>query len=258
MKKILKKTARYIKGKAKKRYVKKTGALKIGKMYKDVLSMKKMLNAEKKHLTTDIENAVVGQVNANNSGHYIVDVSPTPSQGTGFSNRIGQSIKQVSSYYVFQFQRQVGLSNLPSCKIKIQFVYVVGQPYGTISNALSPFIKANPFIDGATIYDIHSERRPEYFRDFRVLGTRYVYFAENDQANQPIIKTVKIPIKLPNNFHVKWQGNTTTQTVGQIFMLITADNGNCGTVSTLDDVTVTTAITGLTFDWYVTHYWYDN
>lgn len=257
-KKFYRKVKKYVVKKARKRYIKKTGTPKFAKIYKDVMAVKKMLNAEKKHLTTDIENAVVGQVNANSSGHYIQDVSPTPSQGTGFSNRVGQSIKHVSSYYVFQFQRQVGLSNLPACRIKIQFVYVVGQPYGAISNALSPFIKSNPFIDNATVYDFHSERRPEYFKDFRVLRTKIVYFGENDQANQPIIKTVKIGLKMPNNFHVKWQGNSTTQTVGQVFMLITADNGNCGTVSTLDDVPVTTAITGLTFDWYVSHYWYDN
>lgn len=260
MRKILNKTAKYIKGKAKKRYVKKTGALKIGKMYKDVMSMKKMLNAEKKHLTTDIENALVGQVSANISGHYIIDVSPTPSQGTGFSNRIGQSIKWVSSYYVFQFQRQVLGTTAPAAqRLKIQFVYVVGQPYGSISNAVSPFIKANPFVDGTTVYDFHSERRPEYFRDFKVLRTKYVNFPENNQANQAIIKTVKVGIKMPSNFHVKWQGNTTTQTVGQVFMLITADNGNSsGSASTLDDIPITTANTGTIFDWYSTHYWYDN
>lgn len=256
---IFKKTLKYVKGKAKKRYVKKTGGLKIGKMYKDVMTMKKMLNAEKKHLTSDIENALVGQVSGNASGHYIIDVSPVPNQGTGFSNRIGQSIKQVSSYYVFQFQRQVGISAPAAQRIKVQFVYVVGQPYGTVSNALGPFIKANPFVDGGTIYDYHSERRPEYFKDFRVLRTKTIYFPENNQANQVITKTVKIGLKMPENFHVKWQGNTTTQAVGQVFMLITADNGNmAGSVSTLDDIPITAASTGTTFDWYVTHYWYDN
>lgn len=258
-KKIAKKTGRYALGKAKKRYISKKGGLKMKKIYNDVMVMKKMLNAEKKHLTTDIENAFVGQVSQNQSGHYIQDVSPSPLQGTGFSNRIGQSIKHVSSHYVFQFQRQNSISNPAACRLKIQFVYVVGQPYGTITNAIGPFIKTNPFVDGGSIYDLHSERRPEYFKDFRVLRTKYVYFPENNQANQAIIKTVKIGVKMPENFHVKWQGNTTTQTVGQVFMLITSDIGNSsGVASTLDDVPVTAAGTGTTFDWFVTHYWYDN
>lgn len=258
MKKIFRKTYRAIKRTARKRYVKKTGALKLGKIAKDVMSLKKMVNAEKKHLTTDIENANVGQVNINASGHYLVDVTPTPTQGTGFSNRVGQSIKQHSSYYVFQFQRMAGISNPCAQRLKLQWVLVMGQPYTTPSNATDKFLKNNPFIDGTPVYDIHSERRPEYFKDFRVLRTKYVYFPENNQANQFIIKTVKVGLKY-KNLHVKWSGNTATHSIGQILLYITADNGNMGgTNSTLDDVPQTTAFTGTTFDWYVTHYWYDN
>lgn len=258
-KKFVKATFRNYKKKAKKRYIRKGGAIKVGKIAKDVMTLKKMINAEKKHITTDIENATVGQVNINASGHYIIDVSPAPIQGTGVNNRTGQSIKHHSSYYVFQFKRQVGQAILSALRIKIQFVYVVGQPYGTITNALGPFLKPNPFIDGTSVYDLQSERRPEYFTDFKVLRTKYVYFQQNDQSSQAIIKTVKVGLKMPNNFHVKWQGNTTTQTIGQVFMLITAEHGNCGgTNSTLDDITISQLYTGVDFDWYSTHYYYDN
>ena len=51
---------------------------------RDVAYLKSMINAEKKHLRTDVENVVMGQVNGNSNGYYVVDVSPAPSQGTGF------------------------------------------------------------------------------------------------------------------------------------------------------------------------------
>lgn len=260
MKKIFKKTARAIIKKGKKRYIKKSGGLKLGKIYKDVMSLKKMVNAEKKHITTDIENAAVGQVNVNVSGHYLVDVSPKPIQGVAYNERTGQSIKQVSSYYVYQFTRQTGLNALPEMKLKIEFIYVVGQPYGTASNALPVYIKHNPFVDSANIYDFHCERKPEYYKDFRVLARRIITFRENDQSGQYSIKTVKIPIRMPPNFHIKWSGNSaTTQSTGQVLMLITADQGNIGGANTtLDDMPYTQSNTGINFDWYATHYYYDN
>lgn len=96
-------------GKAiKKRYVAKGGNLKVGQIAKDVMMLKRLVNAEKKRTTlgsTSFEAAhFTGQVNGNSSGHRIVDISPSAiNQGNGYNERNGNSIKLHSLVIKGQF-----------------------------------------------------------------------------------------------------------------------------------------------------------
>ena len=62
------------------------------------------------------------------------------------------------------------------------------------------------------------------------------------------LKRVKMGIKLRNH-HVRTNNNDPTITMGQVFMIITADNGNTNTstTSTITGIPNAGALTGATF-----------
>lgn len=251
----------YRKASVKKTYSNRS-LMKGAKLLRDVAILKKMVNAEKKNLTSEIENGAVAQLfgsgaTTGTSGHYLFDVTPIPAQGDGYNNRNGNSIKWHSSYYNFMFQRQTGSTSFIGMRMKIQWIKVTGQPYASASDILGKFIKHNPFIDNVQVYDTNSERKPEYFKDFKVLRTQYVYFPENSQ-NQQSQKVVKSGLK--TNFHVKFNNNTNTIATGQVLMLITCDCGNYSgvTTSAFDNVITQQSLTGINFNYYRTDYYYDN
>ena len=91
----------------------------VPKLAQDVSRIMGMLNTEKKRvIQVNSATQSVGQVNINNSGHWLLDITPNPSQGVGYDNKTGNSIKVVGSHFDFQFFSQVNCSN--GCKIKIQ------------------------------------------------------------------------------------------------------------------------------------------
>lgn len=234
------------------------------KLYKDVMSLQKMINAEKKKREVTIDNTstpspIVGQCNVNNSGHYILDVTPKPPQGVGYNNRNGQSIKWVSSHYSFFFQRQA--SNINKCTIKLQWIMVKGEPFQNTADILGKYVEPNRWIGGGVIYDNASDRKSEYFKTFKVLKTKYVSFGETDLtgAQTTDSKIVNLGFKLKNH-HVKYNNNTDTLSEGQILLYVTMNSGNCSptTVSTLDDVALKTQATGVTFCHNRLDYFYDN
>lgn len=238
-------------------------AKQVPRMIRDISRLKHIINSEKFKIESLIFNdQAVGQVNANASGHQIFDVTPMPTQGDGYSNRQGNSIKWVSSHYSFFFQRQN--ANVGNCVVKIQLIKIIGEPYSTPSNGiLDKFIEQNRWINvgGAKIYDTSSDRKPEYFKNFRVLRTHYVKFPAAQYAAQTTVsqKIVNFGVKLPSH-HVKWNGNTNTLSQGQVIMLVTMDTGNCSTstASTLDSIANTAVNTGLIMNCNKADYYYDN
>lgn len=239
----------------------KKGRISTTRLAKDVSILKGIINSEKFRLETQIPttgNVAIGQVDGNSSGHFIADVTPYPSQGDGYNNRQGNSIRWKSSHYSFFFRRQSTAQG--PCKIHIQFIKVIGEPYTTPSNILGRFIEPNRWISGGSIYDTASDRKPEYYRQFRVIRSKTYYFKNLDYANQPAQqKTVNIGFKLSNH-HVKWNNNSNTLAQGQVLMLITMDTGNCSTstVSTLDDIVNTGTSTGMIMNCNRVDYYYDN
>lgn len=239
----------------------KKGRLSSTRLYKDVAMLKHIINSEKFKIESLIFNdTAVGQVNGNASGHQIFDITPMPTQGDGYSNRQGNSIKWVSSHYSFFVQRQG--SNVGQCNLKIQIIKIIGEPYSTPANGiLDKFIEKNRWVNTGTVYDTSSDRKPEYFKNFRVLKTHYVRFPAVQYAGQAITtqKIVNFGIKLPSH-HVKWNGNSNTLSQGQVLMLVTCDTGNCSTSTTsiLDSIANTATSTGLIMNCNKADYYYDN
>lgn len=216
VKRIAKKVFKRGKKFVKRRYVGRKGKLRTRRIARDVAYLKSMINAEKKHLRTDVENVVMGQVNGNSNGYYVVDVSPAPSQGTGFQERIGNSIKLHSTHWEMMIQRQSGPSIVSPIKLNIKIIRIEGEPYGTLSNAIEgKFLYHNPFIDTANIFDYHSGRVPEYFKNYRVLKNMNIYMPGNQISGQLSNKTIKFGLKY-KGLHIKWKGDGISQTVGQL------------------------------------------
>lgn len=238
----------------------KKGRLSTSRLFRDVARLKHIINSEKfTKETLAFSDAAVGQVNGNNSGHLLADFTPLPVQGDGFDNRQGNSIKWVSSHYSWLIQRQA--SNIGRCTVKIQLIKVIGEPFGTLSNILGKFIEPNKWVNTGTIYDPSSDRKPEYFKNYRVLKTHYVNFPEIGYSGQQssLQKIVNFGIRLPSH-HVKWNGNSNTCSQGQVLCLVTVDTGNCSTTttSTLDSIVNTATSTGLIVNCNRKDYYYDN
>lgn len=260
--KYIKKTAKKILKLAKKRYFKGKGYARpnVSRMVKDVAFLKSIVNAEKKRLqVASTTQQKIAQVNgASSSGHYMLDITPTPQQGTSYNERTGNSIKWHSSYVNFQFTHQVSTS--APVTLLIQMVAVVGEPYSSLTNAIEDFLLPNPFVPSSTVYDIYAPRNTNSFKSFRVIRSKKVVVRCDQISGQPMLSSVNCGFKLRNH-HVKWQNDNTTLASGQVFIIIRANNGNLsGTTawSGGEGVYVGQINTGIQFNYQYQHYYYDN
>lgn len=252
-----KKFLRKARGAVIKRYFNKGYNPKVSRIVRDVAMLKSMVNAEKKRIDVpQTTGQAIGQISTNSSGHYLLDLTPVVAQGTGYNQKTGNSFKWHSSFLDFQFIQQV--NQISRMRLKIQIVKVIGLPYSTISNVMGKFIEPTAFVTGGTIYDYNSPRNPDYFKNFQVLRTAYATIQPDQITGDSQIKRLKLGLKLRDH-HVKTDLNTTTLTEGQVFLLITADQGNCGgTTSTLGNVPQVALSTGCLMNYEFTHYYYDN
>lgn len=261
-KKYVKRVARRVRGKVIKRYFNKGYKPKIGTMVRDINMLKGLVNAEKKRINiNDVSSQqLVGQVNgATTSGHYIIDVTPAPVQGTGYSDRTGNSIKWTSSYFEMQFYGETSMIN--EIKLDIYLIKVNGLAQSSVGTTVpGQFFLNNPFCNAGTIYDSYCQRNPDYFKNFRVLRRIKTSVKSDSISGETSLRSVNFGLKLKNH-HCKWQANTTTLTEGQVCLLIVCNNGNCSTTTncTISQGVPTTAMsTGLLYNYNINHYFIDN
>lgn len=229
----------------------------IPRMLRDINMVKAMVNAEKKRLVTNSTNNLVAQVSgAAGSGHYIVDVTPNPTQGNGFNQKSGSSIKWHSSHYDFQIIGQS--ANVAGIKLKLEWVKVVGLPYSSLNDIFGKYLLPNGFISGGSTYDINSNRDPDYFKNFKVIKRTYITLRPDVITGDVPVKQLSVGMKLKSH-HVRNNDNDPTLSMGQVFLLITADTGNWGSVASgLTGVSNSTALSGAVFSYIRTDYFYDN
>ena len=255
LKTYLKKVGRRVRGKVIKRYFKKGYNPKVGRIVKDVAMIKSMLNTEKKRLITNsAQTFSVGQVDAANSGHFLLDVTPNPVQGTGYNQKTGNSIKMTSAHYDFQFFGQT--SNVSGMRIKMEWIQVIGQPFSAVTDILGKYIVTNTFLSGS-IYDINSNRNPDYFKNYRVVRRKYVKLEPDSISGEINFRQVSVGLKL--SLHIRSSLNDPTLSNGQLLLLITADRGNKGsTTSSITGIAEAAANTGANFNYTFTSYFVDN
>lgn len=228
----------------------------------DVMWMKSVLNSEKKQYTiTNSSVQYVGQVNGNTTGHSTLDITPLPSSGAGYNQRTGASIKVHSARIRIQFIQQT--NTVSACKAKVYVIGVDGTPV-TVSNLINGAFGANAFLSaqngGTQIRDYFSLPDPDYKRTYNLIAKREVKFSSDSLAT--LTSTRDLVINLRMNKHIRFDNDSTTNTVGQLVLFIVMDNGNYSstTTCTLTGVSPggTATLTGMTYNHVIDWFYFDN
>lgn len=226
------------------------------KLMSDVLTLKKMINAEKKANNGQLFNNSVAQVNGNSSGHQSYDVTPLISQGVTGQTRNGNSVKIHSMVFKGQVLQQS--ANHHQGKLKFQIFLNKGTPFtswtsGDVTNILAP----NPI---NTVYDFNSNRSMDTFKNWQLIKTKIINIKQDNYSGVQGWADFVIPIKF-KSYHVKYDDNNTNAiTNGQLIMVVTADSGNrnTSTASSLPDIPVTAINTGFDVKVFQQYWYYDN
>lgn len=232
----------------------------VPQMMRDVKMLKDMVNAEKKRL--DIVNytpTAIGQVNANASAHFCLDITPAPAEGSAYAQRNGSSIKWTSLCAKFQMYQQSATTT------PIKFKWYMIQPKGqTVTTSIvSSWFNSNQWVQASSstsIYDFHSETNPDYYGTFNILRSGSFKLPIDQLSGQTMIKDFTIKHRFGKGRHVRFYGDTQALTHGQVFLLIFADTGNCSTTtaSTLTPIVNQAINTGASFVYDIRNYYYDN
>ncbi len=253
------KATRGIRRFANKRYFKKKSGYqpKIGKIMSDLSVLKSLVNAEKKtHIVTNIEN--LGQVNYNSNGALVETITPTPAEGTGSSERTGDSIKIVTAMARFQFQHQTNTTIATNLLVEIYEVLGTPQAPSVVTTQLW---KPNPFVTGADIRDYNGLVDQDYRQQYRIVARRKCKVPADHFSGQRRVLQLTIPMKLKKfGHHVKFADGSTTVASGQLVLCIRADSGNmhASSSSTLTGVAFSGVLTGVTARYSFNFYYFDN
>lgn len=254
IKKYVRKAKKYV----KRRYTKQGGGLRYKKMFNDIMKLKSIVNAEKKHVIKGSSGNLIGQVNENVSGHYIVDATPIVGQGSGEGQRNGDSIKLCTASFNLLFKQQTS-NNIP-IKGVIELYQVLGLPQ-TIGDITGRLYKPNAWIPSVPIYDLNSNVDSDYRQQYKLVMKRNFFVKADTSAGQQQITNLKIPIKFGKfGTHIKYDDGTNTVASGQMIMLIRVNGGNSsGTDSTISGgLTTATASTGIQLNSQIQYWFYDN
>lgn len=254
------KAVRKVGRKIRRRYpVKKHPYRAAFRMYRDIEMLKSFVNAEKKNFNISSGTNPVGQVNANFPGAYKADITPQIANGTGESNRTGDSVKLSTAVLSFQMKQQN--NNTQGCRFIVELFQVLGTPQD-IATAFDQLYKPNPWITGADIRDYSSLPDGDFRQQYRKILSRKMYVKpDTTGGSQQLYSTYKFPIKFGRyGQHIKYDTGTTTVASGQIIMVVRADSGNSSstTASTLANIVTGTTSTGGSMSWSITYYYFDN
>lgn len=208
------------------RGIKQIATKGVPQMARDIYSLKKLLNVEKKRYDITAYGQFVGQINGTSNYQYTADVTPVPAQGSGYSQRNGASFKITSLYAKLQLYHQ-SATNAPM-KIKIQLVLVRGAPQ-TASGVPISMYEYNSFVaanGGPNLVDYNSERNPDTFGQYKVLRTCVVRLQPDQLADQQIIKDFTIKHSFKKGHHIRFDKDTQTVKNGQLVLIVLADSGN--------------------------------
>ena len=256
VKKYFKRAVSVVKKAAKKRYVAKAGGLRMTQLYKDVALVKKSLNVEKKNIQSIVtSNINVGQCSVNaDTGQAFYDVTPAITQGVGYDQMTGNSVK-LTSMALFGQIKQMSATQHPM-RIKVCLFRTVGQPQPVNTIQVSNLLfDKNPI---TTCTDYNSQRNVNFFKDYKIIKTQYVYLQPDPTSGELMIKDFKFIMKMSH--HLKWNNNTTTLTNGQLGIAFFADSGNTSavTASTLPNIPIQKINSGATVQFYTKFYYVDN
>lgn len=255
-KKFVKKAKKAVVGAVKKRYVKR-GYVNVRKIARDVMMVKRMINAEKKTFSVNLNNQVFGQVIGNSQGFHSNDITPTPAIGSGGSQRNGNSIKICSWHMTAQVIQQSAA--VQAVNYKMYIFAIKGDPQTSPGTFCAEHWNTNNFVGGGgTIIDYNSQINPTRFNDSNLVYFKRLRIAPDTMSSQTGFKTINIGGKFQH--HVRYDGDTQTVTNGQLILVILADSGNASptVASTLSNIPTQAVSTGCTINYHLRYYYYDN
>lgn len=219
----------------------------------NLVNTARLLNVEKKRSLITATSQIIGQLNANNGDQYMADMTPVPAQGVGYNQHTGSSIKIVSCHMTMQFWSQSAYNHSTKLILEIFKIRGASQVPATFT---SDYFTPNPSLS-VSIIDYESNKDPDYFGQARLLIRKKFSVPAPQFAGEIMQRQVNIGRKKLSH-HIRYDQNTTTIDDGQLIMVIRADSGNSGTISTVTGAPVLAANTGLNFNYNMLWYYVDN
>lgn len=225
----------------------------------DVMMLKALVNVEKKRFNYNpLAAGALGQINVNASGHLCEDVTPIMAQGTGEAQRVGNSLKIHGLFAKIQFRN--GFAQTARVRFIVELISVKGDPYTSMSAFVADYLQVNAFVSAYNmvgIYDWYSPRDPQNMTKFRRLVYKKVTMGGDTVSGQA--QQAECTLKCKPGLHLKWNEDTdSTPGNGQLILLIRADRGNYGALSTLTGVSDIVAGSGYDVDRNIQYYLVDN
>jgi hypothetical protein len=209
---------------------------------KDVMFLKSVLNPEKKRYEIAVTNAQFAQTTgAAVTGSMLTQTTLWSgiTQGASSAQRNGNSIKVNSLIFKCRLYQQSVTSG--PIKYRIVIFTCKGAPQTTGNIALNnAFWEPNAFTG---VVDYNSDRNPDQYMDFQILGQRSGTVIGDTVAGQTQIKDVSMPIKCSK--HMRWDNAGALQEF-PVYIYATADTGD------------TSSNTGLNMQYALKCYFYDN
>lgn len=270
----MRKYSKYPKGGKKKGYVKKSYPKKsyskvnsLDTKIKTIVENTLIKNQEKKRFHTYASDQLVGQLRVSGtnfvSGHYVADVTPTPDNGTGIGEKIGNKIRLLSSRFHFQFRQQTNTFGGP---IK-GHIYII-QPKAGLQDAVQipeEFINPNPWLASQSflVYDDISNRNFDTMSNY-IVHRKIPFKVDPDSSGSGamvMVKTFNFGIKYNYGKGLGMSLNADIPLTDELKMLVVVDSGNQSTsVGSVIPTGIVTAqaTTGLIFSWFVDHWFTDS
>lgn len=213
-KNLIRKGARF----AKKRYTTKKGGVRMGKIAKDVMMLKSVLNPEKKYKDSQV---ITTATNLYPDDPFVSTFNMGAiAKGDDMNQRNGNSIKLSSIHFTAKII-QNGSASKVRTYYRFYFVQMKGaQPAVSRANICDKFLERSPL--DATRTDFTCHRAMEHMTDFKIIGYISGSISSEQISGYNEGKTITLHKKFQK--HVRWDTSNNIQE-GEIYIIGIADRG---------------------------------
>lgn len=254
---------KYVRRRVKKAVKKSTRRTPtVAKLAKQVRTLQRNFKPELKELiySNNNTNVYIGQVIQNSAGFYASDVTPSPTQGTTYQQRIGSAIRL--KHFRLQYQLIAQSNYNQPCSIKMMLVRVKGAPV-TPSSFVNDMYNPNPFIylgaNNAGIVDYNSLRNQDFVKNYEIVKSQTIRIGIEQYNNATMVRNGTFNVWWKTPMDILFDGNTQNLMSGQLILIALASSGNysISANSTLSGIPITTLGTGFNFNTNLMFEYYD-
>lgn len=237
-----------------------------GKVAKDVAGLTasvamimSRLNVEKNYVDRDVITGSLGQVNVNDDGVNILDITPQVSQGDGQGQRQGNSLKVTGISLPLQISGQIGCLN--GRRIRLTLLRV-----RSANNGVTPAEAWRQYMDINPLNGLRDFNAPKNYRAGSHDGVTCIRSATYTLKPPAILQggtmdteqscfSTKFNVKLQEVFRYALNGDTTPDGL-RYYLVLQCDAGNSGATASTLDVPVKIDQSGIEYrlsqrSWYV-------